>query len=493
MTTKAELLGCEYETGMCEHYIPGDGKVINGVMRYPGIGNVPMGHGRCMKDDKMISRILACPISGKSSKKQTKAEQFGCAACEYLYKKSTVPCCELAGQYAAINALHECPKTMQTEPPTEEELIQRYGCPTCVRFKTFRHGTYCQKSHLSILDVSECPGKETQQPPDEEKSAVPEGKERWDYRTLPGDVQAVDYWYDVGRKTVFETTCGTLGECRKARDQFFEAQAQKAPPPTPQTEEDRLGCTGEACKKYEKSNIPNVSATCNGKPGWSMGLRCLEKCPGPYPVEQSAPTQATPPMKIMAFDVSTTITGWALREGDKITERGTIRAPKGGVEERKDYIRQQILHYCLNGQPLNVVMLERSFVAGSGNTTRLLCELQGIIKSYCYRMGYPVIEPSPTTWRAICPGSGKCDKDAAVEYARLKNYTFESIDEAEAICMALSFSTELVKILDAEKEKKKNGKSKSKEGSNGNHGSNGGKRRGVAAGIAVSACATKAS
>lgn len=448
MSTKAELMGCENDKAMCEHYIPGDGKVINGVMHYPGLNNSPTQGGRCLKAGLMISRMTACPVTGKSAKKLTKVERFGCLQpqCEHYTKEGrSVPCCLLAGEFAAINALCECPKTKQQGPPTEEELIQRYGCPTCVRFKTFRHETYCQKSHLSILDVSECPGKETQQSPDEEKSVVPEGKERWDYRTLPGDVQAVDYWYDVGRKTVFETTCWTLGECRKARDRFFEEQQTKKETP-----------------KEESAPLPVVPSTS--------------------------------PMKIMAFDVSTTITGWALREGNKITERGTIRAPKGSVEERKDYIRQQILHYCLNGQPLNVVMLERSFVAGSGNTTRLLCELQGIIKNICHRMEYPIIEPSPTTWRAICPGSGKCDKDAVVEYARLKKYTFESIDEAEAICMALSFGTELVKILDAEKEKKKNGKSKDKgKESGGNNGSNGGKRGGTVAGIAIPASATKAS
>lgn len=328
--TKAELLGCEYETGMCEHYIPGDGKVINGVMRYPGIGNVPMGHGRCLQVDKMISRIVACPISGKSAKKLTKVERFGCLKpqCEHYNKGESVPWCKLAGQYAAINALRECPKTQS------QEVLQ----------------------------------------------------------------------------------------------------------------------------------------------------------------EESAPSVPVPPMRILALDVATGVTGWALREGDRITEHGTIKAPKGDIEERKDYIRQKLLHYCLNGQPLNIVMIERSFVFNSGNTTRLLCELQGIIKNCCHRMGYPIVEPSPTTWRAICPGSGKCDKDAAVEYARLKGYVFETADEAEAICMALSFSAGLVKILDAEKEKKKNGKSKSKEGNgNGNNGSNGGKRGGVAAGIAVSACATKAS
>ncbi len=255
------------------------------------------------------------------------------------------------------------------------------------------------------------------------------------------------------------------------------------------------GC--KQCKNYVEGKTP-YDATCLKLNGRIADF----ECPGREPLQLETPKEentpppvpAAPPssphMRILALDVATGVTGWALREGDKVVEHGTIKAPKGDIEERKDYIRQKLLHYCLNGQPLSVVMLERSFVAGSGNTTRLLCELQGIIKSYCYRMGYPIIEPSPTTWRSICPGSGRCDKVAAVEYARLKEYVFESDDEAEAICMALSFGPHLVEVLQKSEKEKKNGKSKKTDG---NHGSNGGKRRGNTAGVEVPASAANAS
>jgi hypothetical protein len=490
MSTKAEILGCEYETGMCEHYIPGDGKVINGVVRYPGIGNVPMGHGRCLQADKMISRIVACPVTGKSAKKQTKVERFGCikSICKhYATLDRNVPCCLLVGEYSAINALHECPKTKQQslikrrieewgqeEPPnweitpkqreefseqasqpelTQEELAQKrmaeYGCKDCVNYNDSQNGHICKgqdpKSQNRLFKpismVEACPDRRTHDNPWSQTfcgghSIVPAGKERWDYRTLPGDIRAVDYWYDVDGKDVFETTCVNLEDCRKARDRYFEDEARRA------------------------REIPQ------------------EKAP--------PPVQALP-MRILALDVSTKCTGWALREGDKIIEHGSIKATGDDTEKRKEIMRQGVINYCL-GEPLNCVLMERSFIQHN-DPSRIVCEMQGILKNLIHRVGFKLLEPSPTTWRAVCPGSGKCDKVASVEFARLKGYVFESEDEAEAICMAFSFGPQLMASLEESKkakEKKKNGKSKGKEGNgNNNHGSNGGNRGRAAARIAV--------
>ncbi|MGV8123114.1 MAG: hypothetical protein AB2L14_25405 [Candidatus Xenobiia bacterium LiM19] len=435
MSTKAELMGCEYEAGMCEHYIPGDGKVINGVMRYPGIGNAPTQGGRCLKDDRMISRMDSCPVSGKSAKKLTKVERFGClqtktsrfpSQCEYYNKGESVPWCQLAGQYAAINALHECPKTKQ-QGPTKEELAQKkiegFQCEGC-RF--YAHDSAsdfyeaaCMRVFGRIAGLSECPGRQEKPQETQEKSAVPEGKERWDYRTLPGDVQAVDYWYDVGRKTLFETTCGTLGECRKARDRFFEEQQTK-----------------KEISKEESAPLPTAPST-------SKWL-------------------------ILGIDVSTKCTGWALREGDRVIEHGSIKATGDDMHKRKEAMRKGIINFL--NQPLHYVMIERTFMSHF-DSMRDLIGVQEIIKNVAHQMGHTILEPSPTTWRSICPGSAKCDKDAAIEWARLQGYVFESHDEAEAICMTMAFTPHLLEVLQSGKEQKKNGKSKKTD-----NGGNGAKR-----------------
>lgn len=510
MSTKAELMGCEYETGLCEHYLPGDGKVVNGVMRYPGMGNSPTLGGRCLKDDRMISRMDKCSVSGKSAKKLTKVERFGCLQpqCEHYTKEGrSVPCCLLAGEFAAINALCECPKTKQQQVPSPSRANEKIiGCvgEDCENYAK-GDGALSAACMLmptgsgSLKVMRKCPELYPDRLYADQPQKAPQEKIAPPHPYRPTEEE-------VDRQRV-EQFCSTCEDYDAEKDECASKVIACVKMPhymVIRREIESYGCI--QCKNYVEGKT-SYDATClklkvTTYSGKRNGCIADFECPGREPLQHEAPQESAPmppapstsPMKIMAFDVSTTITGWALREGNKITERGTIRAPKGSVEERKDYIRQQILHYCLNGQPLNVVMLERSFVAGSGNTTRLLCELQGIIKNICHRMEYPVIEPSPTTWRAICPGSGKCDKDAVVEYARLKKYTFESIDEAEAICMALSFGTELVKILDAEKEKKKNGKSKDKgKESGGNHGSNGGKRGRASAGTAIPACAAKAS
>jgi len=414
MSTKAELMGCIGTAGQadCEYYCSGEGKMVDGQMQWAGFKDGPIPGGRCAKADKMVRRMDACPISGKSAKKQTKAEMWGCKTCEHA-EKHTVPCCALAGKFASIANLHECPKT---KPYSVEQLTKRRV-------------------------------------------------EEWGQEEPPN-------WELTSKRR--EEFSGQAGQPELTEEDLAEQKLEKQ-------NIEQFGC--ESCKRYRTELN---GAMCDKLVAFIVDF---SRCPGKEPVQQeilqetSAPPAPALPMRILAFDAATTITGWALREGDRVIEHGSIRATGHDIEARKEQIREKVLHYCLNGQPLSVVMLERSFVAGSGNTTRLLCELQGIIKNCCHRMGYPIVEPSPTTWRAICPGSGKCDKDAAVEYARLKGYVFETADEAEAICMALSFSAGLVKILDAEKEKKKNGKSKKE--SNGGNGSNGGKRRGIVTGTAI--------
>lgn len=60
---KDEKFGCD----KCPDYLPSHGKVVNGVVLFPGIGNVPTapGNGRCELIKRMVRRMKACPRGGE--------------------------------------------------------------------------------------------------------------------------------------------------------------------------------------------------------------------------------------------------------------------------------------------------------------------------------------------------------------------------------------------------------------------------------------------
>jgi len=166
-------------------------------------------------------------------------------------------------------------------------------------------------------------------------------------------------------------------------------------------------------------------------------------------------------IRVLGLDTANRQTGVSIRENDRCIQHSTITPPDGTTSEKIEYIRQQLMP--IMQQPYTAVVMERTFVQGSGDTTRGLCELQGVIKNYLLRIGHKVYEPSPSTWRAIVPGNGKCDKKAVEEWCNLNQYECCSIDEMEACAIAMSYGEKLIEALTKNERKKAEKKAKKQE------------------------------
>lgn len=103
----------------------------------------------------------------------------------------------------------------------------------------------------------------------------------------------------------------------------------------------------------------------------------------------------------MGLDMSTTATGWALFNGEKLEDYGVLRANEKYMYERLLHMKQMIKEVFEFHKP-DMVVIEEVPISGSGNLKvgKDLCTLQGIIISVCddLEISFKMVEPSH--WRA---------------------------------------------------------------------------------------------
>ena len=162
-------------------------------------------------------------------------------------------------------------------------------------------------------------------------------------------------------------------------------------------------------------------------------------------------------LKVLSIDASTANIGYALRKGKDVVMFGTLvhgLKPIVPMFFRLNKLANLFQHLCVHKLPiiLDYIIIERSFVQGSGDVTRALCEIQGMIKLILFRQyedNFTLVEPSPSTWRYYFIGTGKVDKKKTEVIQRCKQlgYNPKTEHEAESIAMALCFGDDLLKVL----------------------------------------------
>lgn len=156
-------------------------------------------------------------------------------------------------------------------------------------------------------------------------------------------------------------------------------------------------------------------------------------------------------MKILGLDVSTRAVGWAICEDGVITSSGCFTSAKSTKKKPLSFVHIQTGH-AINARALigrfmlrhrgGKVYIERSFVKGSGDTTRKLCELQGKVKLDAYEhLSVTMEEITPAEWRSYVSGkikaAGASDKKAIIKLMESLGYFPQNDDEADGMGVAL--------------------------------------------------------
>lgn len=142
---------------------------------------------------------------------------------------------------------------------------------------------------------------------------------------------------------------------------------------------------------------------------------------------------------ILALDVSTTSTGYALYEGDKLIHFGYIKPKDKDWLTRVRKMAEEVAN--INSEkPINTVVIEDTFFLKNIKTVKKLCLAQGIL--LCKLPDAELVQVFPNTWKKhFGLGKGKAtrteQKQTSISVAEtlfLINTRLND-DEADAILM----------------------------------------------------------
>lgn len=147
-------------------------------------------------------------------------------------------------------------------------------------------------------------------------------------------------------------------------------------------------------------------------------------------------------MKIIAFDQSTTATGWAVLEKEtaKIIEYGVLK-PTG---ETNDRIRQTVKQclWLVDEFEVTFVFIEGIYAKLNPRVFEILAKLSGTLEIMLEEKGYIVNVVKPSEWRkrvGIKNRKRAEVKKEAIELVRTLYDITASEDECEAILFARAF------------------------------------------------------
>src|SRR5699024_7700768 len=153
------------------------------------------------------------------------------------------------------------------------------------------------------------------------------------------------------------------------------------------------------------------------------------------------------PLKLIAFDKSTTATGWCVMEmkTDRIIESGVVILNKN--DEKIDRITYTIKR-CLNIVRTNevaFVFIEGVQVQRNPRVYEVLAKLAGSLEIMLYESGYLVNVVKASEWRKRVGIKGRKRADVKKEAIELVKELYgldASEDECEAVLFARAFAME---------------------------------------------------
>ena len=149
-------------------------------------------------------------------------------------------------------------------------------------------------------------------------------------------------------------------------------------------------------------------------------------------------------MKSLAIDASSTCTGWSVFEDGKYVSSGFIDLKKDkNADHRIFEMAKRIGEFIEHYQP-DKIILEDTMMSSNVSTLKMLANLAGAIKFYCYLHNFELETLYPSEWRKFLHIQEK-----GAKRTELKNKAFnvcidqlglDSLeeDQAEAVCINLS-------------------------------------------------------
>lgn len=149
-------------------------------------------------------------------------------------------------------------------------------------------------------------------------------------------------------------------------------------------------------------------------------------------------------MTTLALDASSTITGYSVFVDGKYTMSGFIDLKKYHDSEYRLYEMSKQICDVISCYKPDKIILEDTYSSPNISTLKVLANLSGAIKFYCYLHQIPVEMIMPSAWRKYLKIQEKGAKRNELKNKALVvcqdqlNMPFIEIDEAEAICINLS-------------------------------------------------------
>lgn len=151
-------------------------------------------------------------------------------------------------------------------------------------------------------------------------------------------------------------------------------------------------------------------------------------------------------MRILAFDQSTKMTGWAVLEDGKLLRYGHIS--EADVDSPAERIRDMFIQIAdkIEEDMPDLVVIEAVQHQANAKTMLMLSQLQGMCIGAAYQKDLAVYSPLPVEWRKIL----NYKQGAHMKRAELKQQSIDYVhthfdivateDECEAICIGVAAS-----------------------------------------------------
>lgn len=149
-------------------------------------------------------------------------------------------------------------------------------------------------------------------------------------------------------------------------------------------------------------------------------------------------------MKTLALDASSTCSGWSLFKDGEYIKSGFIDLKKDKNAEHRINEMAKRLSELIDEHKPDKVVLEDTMMTSNAATLKMLANLGGAIKFYCYINDYEIEMMMPSTWRKYLKIQEK-----GAKRNELKNKAFNVCvdqlglnsleeDQAEAVCINLA-------------------------------------------------------
>ena len=147
-------------------------------------------------------------------------------------------------------------------------------------------------------------------------------------------------------------------------------------------------------------------------------------------------------MRIMSFDQSSRITGYAILEDRKLLEYGKFTLTDEDFGDRLNRFRKKIISLLTVDHKIDKVLFEEIQLQQNVETFKKLAMVYGVLMELLVDLGIPYDIISSNTWKSKCKIKKtvrESEKQAAQKYV-LENFGKKvTQDEADAICLGFTY------------------------------------------------------